>query len=223
MAKLYKIENISKIYIRGSEEVIALNGISFSIDNGEFIAITGPSGSGKTTLLHILGCLDRPTKGEVLFNGRNVGKMSDKELDNLRREKIGFVFQQFYLLPGLTVYENITLPLLFSGKTKHIEKDYIDEILNYLGLYNRKNHKPKELSGGEMQRVAIGRALINKPDVILADEPTANLDSQNSLKIFELLKSLVNKGITVVVVTHNNELAELALRKIKLLDGKIIE
>jgi len=223
MTKLYKIENISKIYHRGSEEVKALNGISFSIETGEFVAITGPSGSGKTTLLHILGCLDRPTIGEVLFNNRNVGKMSDKELDNLRREKIGFVFQQFYLLPGLTVYENITLPLLFCRKAKQFEKDYIDEILNYLGIYNRKNHKPKELSGGEMQRVAIGRALINKPDVILADEPTANLDSQNSLKIFELLKSLVNKGITVVVVTHNNELAELAFRKIKLLDGKIIE
>ncbi|MCX7770391.1 MAG: ABC transporter ATP-binding protein [Proteobacteria bacterium] len=219
---LLKIENLTKIYIRGAETVKALDSVSFSVNNGEFVAITGPSGSGKTTLLHILGCLDRPTSGEVYIDDKAVGKMNDKELDNIRRLKIGFIFQQFYLLPELNVIENIKLPLLFSGNPKKIGEEYLNEILDTLGILKRKNHKPKELSGGEMQRVAIARALVNKPEFILADEPTANLDSENSIKIFELLKRLVEKGITVIVVTHNNELASLAERRIKLKDGRII-
>lgn len=215
-------KNITKIYQRGSEKVKALENVSFTVNSGEFIAITGPSGSGKTTLLHILGCLDKPTSGEVLIDYKPVSNMNERELNNIRRQKIGFVFQQFYLLPELNVIENVKLPLLFSGNPKKIDEEYIDIILDNLGILNRKKHKPKELSGGEMQRVAIARALVNKPEFILADEPTANLDSGNSVKIFELFKKLIETGITVIVVTHNNELAEIAQRKIMLKDGRII-
>lgn len=221
MSKLLFVKNITKIYKRGAETVYALKDISFDVKAGDFLAITGPSGSGKTTLLHIIGCLDRPSTGEIYIDEKSVTKMTDKELDRIRREKIGFVFQQFYLLPELTVIENISLPLLFCNKEPN--KEYLDELLNMLGIYHRKNHKPKELSGGEMQRVAIGRALINKPELILADEPTANLDSHNSLKIYDLLQLLVEKSITVIVVTHNNELANRAYKQIKLLDGEIKE
>lgn len=215
-------KNLTKIYQRGSEKVKALENVSFTVNSGEFIAITGPSGSGKTTLLHILGCLDKPTSGEVLIDDKPVSNMTERELNNIRRQKIGFVFQQFYLLQELNVIENVKLPLLFSGNPKKIDEEYIDIILDNLGILNRKKHKPKELSGGEMQRVAIARALVNKPEFILADEPTANLDSGNSVKIFELFKKLIETGITVIVVTHNNELAEIAQRKIMLKDGRII-
>jgi len=215
-------KNLTKIYKRGSEIVKALDNVSFSVNSGQFIAITGPSGSGKTTLLHILGCLDKPTSGDVYIDNKPVSKMTENELDNIRRLKIGFVFQQFYLLPELSVIENIKLPLLFSGNPKRIEEEYIDEILNFLGILKRKKHKPNQLSGGEMQRVAIARALVNKPEFILADEPTANLDSENGMKIFELLIKLVEKSITVIVVTHNNELANMAQKKIVLKDGIIV-
>lgn len=215
-------KNLTKIYKRGSEIVKALDNVSFSVKSGQFIAITGPSGSGKTTLLHILGCLDKPTSGDVYIDNKPVSKMTENELDNIRRLKIGFVFQQFYLLPELSVIENIKLPLLFSGNPKRIEEEYIDEILNFLGILKRKKHKPNQLSGGEMQRVAIARALVNKPEFILADEPTANLDSENGMKIFELLIKLVEKSITVIVVTHNNELANMAQKKIVLKDGIIV-
>lgn len=214
-----KANDISKSYKRGAEIVHALRGISFEVEKGEFVAITGPSGSGKTTLLHILGCLDEPTSGKLYIDNLLVSNMKPKELDNIRRSKIGFIFQQFYLLPELTVEENITLPLLFSKNV--IKQDYLNELLHILGIKHRRNHMPRELSGGEMQRVAIARALINKPEFILADEPTANLDSQNSINIFKLLKDLVKKGITIIVVTHNMELANFAFRKIKLLDGQI--
>lgn len=215
-------KNLTKIYQRGAEKVKALENVSFTVNSGEFIAITGPSGSGKTTLLHILGCLDKPTSGDVYIDDKPVSKMTEKELDNIRRLKIGFVFQQFYLLPELNVIENVKLPLLFSGNPKKVDEEYIDKVLDTLGILKRKKHKPKELSGGEMQRVAIARALVNKPEFVLADEPTANLDTENSIKIFKLLEKLVEKGITVIVVTHNNELAEIAHRKIMLKDGRII-
>lgn len=215
-------KNLTKIYQRGSEKVKALENISFTVNSNQFIAITGPSGSGKTTLLHILGCLDKPTSGEVYIDDKPVSRMTERQLDNIRRLKIGFVFQQFYLLPELNVIENVKLPLLFSGNSKKVGDEYINEILDTLGILNRKKHKPKELSGGEMQRVAIARALVNRPEFILADEPTANLDTENGIKIFELLKKLVEKGITVIVVTHNNELAEMAQTKIMLKDGRII-
>lgn len=215
-------KNLTKIYQRGAEKVKALENVSFTVNSGEFIAITGPSGSGKTTLLHILGCLDKPTSGDVYIDDKPVSKMTEKELDNIRRLKIGFVFQQFYLLPELNVIENVKLPLLFSGNPKKVDEEYIDKVLDTLGILKRKKHKPKELSGGEMQRVAIARALVNKPEFVLADEPTANLDTENSIKIFKLLEKLVEKGITVIVVTHNNELAGIAHRKIMLKDGRII-
>lgn len=215
-------KNLTKIYQRGAEKVKALENVSFTVNSGEFIAITGPSGSGKTTLLHILGCLDKPTSGDVYIDDKPVSKMTEKELDNIRRLKIGFVFQQFYLLPELNVIENVKLPLLFSGNPEKVDEEYIDKVLDTLGILKRKKHKPKELSGGEMQRVAIARALVNKPEFVLADEPTANLDTENSIKIFKLLEKLVEKGITVIVVTHNNELAGIAHRKIMLKDGRII-
>ncbi len=213
--------NLKKDYKRGTETVHALSGISCSLMKGEFTAIAGQSGSGKTTLLHILGCLDRATSGAVYLDGVSLKDMDDKSLDRVRREKIGFVFQQFYLLPGLTVAENITLPLLFNGK-KH-DESALDGLLKSVGLSHRRTHLPRELSGGEMQRVAIARALVNNPEFIMADEPTANLDSTNSLKIFDLLQSLSERGITVIVVTHNPKLAERAQRQIFLKDGMIVD
>ncbi|MDI6725758.1 MAG: ABC transporter ATP-binding protein [Smithellaceae bacterium] len=221
MQELIKAINLEKSYQRGAETVHALSGVSFSLMKGEFTAITGQSGSGKTTLLHILGCLDRATSGMVYLDGVSLEEMNDKALDRVRREKIGFVFQQFYLLPGLTVVENITLPLLFTGEKPDEKK--IEDLLESVGLAHRRTHLPRELSGGEMQRVAIARALVNDPEFIMADEPTANLDTTNSLRIFDLLQSLSERGITVIVVTHNPGLAKRARRQIYLKDGLIVE
>jgi ABC-type lipoprotein export system ATPase subunit len=219
MENIISVRNLEKTYLRGAETVHALKGVSFDIQKGEFTAVTGPSGSGKTTLLHIIGCLDRPTAGSVSINGRCLEKMSEKELLTIRRNKVGFVFQQFYLMPGLTVEENIMLPLLFSRKKK--DNAWIKQILESVGLSNRARHLPNQLSGGEMQRVAIGRALVNGPDIILADEPTANLDSENTESIFKLLRDLVTEGITVVLVTHNQSLASRTDRIIRLTDGRL--
>lgn len=216
---MIELKNIEKIYIRGAEHVRALRGIDLSIGQGEFVSITGQSGSGKTTLLHILGCLDKPTKGIMSLNGITINGMPESELVKIRRQKIGFVFQQFYLIPGLSVLENVTLPLLF-GRTKKAT-DEIKSLLKLVGLQDKIDRKPSELSGGEMQRVAIARALINNPEVILADEPTGNLDTENSENIFELLKSLNSRGITIIMVTHNTDLADRADRIIQLKDGKI--
>lgn len=216
---MIELKNIEKIYIRGAEHVRALRGIDLSIGQGEFVSITGQSGSGKTTLLHILGCLDKPTKGTMSLNGITINGMPESELVKIRRQKIGFVFQQFYLIPGLSVLENVTLPLLF-GRTKKAT-DEIKSLLKLVGLQDKIDRKPSELSGGEMQRVAIARALINNPEVILADEPTGNLDTENSENIFELLKSLNSRGITIIMVTHNTDLADRADRIIQLKDGKI--
>lgn len=216
---MIEIEDISKIYIRGSEKVNALRGISLNIKQGEFISVTGPSGSGKTTLLHIIGCLDKPTKGIIKIDGIKVENMPESELVRIRRQKIGFVFQQFYLIPGLNVYENVTLPLLFNRRSK--DKNDILPLLELVGLKERVNHNPNQLSGGEMQRVAIARALVNNPEILLADEPTGNLDTENSEKIFDLLKSLHKGGLTVIMITHNPELASRAERTIRLKDGRI--
>lgn len=216
---MIELKNIEKIYIRGAEHVRALRGIDLSIGQGEFVSITGQSGSGKTTLLHILGCLDKPTKGTMSLNGITINGMPESELVKIRRQKIGFVFQQFYLIPGLSVLENVTLPLLF-GRTKKAT-DETKSLLKLVGLQDKIDRKPSELSGGEMQRVAIARALINNPEVILADEPTGNLDTENSENIFELLKSLNSRGITIIMVTHNTDLADRADRIIQLKDGKI--
>jgi ABC-type lipoprotein export system ATPase subunit len=216
---MIELKGIEKIYIRGAEHVRALKSIDLSIRQGEFVSITGHSGSGKTTLLHILGCLDKPTKGIMNLDGITINGMPESELVKIRRQKIGFVFQQFYLIPGLSVLENVTLPLLFGRTNK--ETDEIISVLKLVGLQDKINRNPSQLSGGEMQRVAIARALINNPEVILADEPTGNLDTENSEKIFELLKSLNSRGITIIMVTHNTDLAKRADRIIQLKDGKI--
>jgi ABC-type lipoprotein export system ATPase subunit len=216
---MIELEGIEKIYIRGSEEVHALKGINMKISKGEFISIVGPSGSGKTTLLHILGCLDNPTKGIMKVDNIETENMTESELVEIRRQKIGFVFQQFYLIPKLTAFDNVALPLLFS-RTK-IDKHKIISLLELVGLQNKINRRPNQLSGGEMQRVAIARALVNNPEVILADEPTGNLDTENSEKIFDLLKSLHFTGLSVIMVTHNLDLAMRAERVVGLKDGRI--
>jgi putative ABC transport system ATP-binding protein len=216
---MIELKGIEKFYNRGNEEVHALRGIDLGIGRGEFISVVGPSGSGKTTLLHLLGCLDTPTGGTLTIDGIEVVNMRESELVRIRRSKIGFVFQHFYLIPGLSVYENVKLPLLFDRTEK--KKDEIVSLIDLVGLKSRLHHTPNQLSGGEMQRVAIARALVNNPEFILADEPTGNLDTETSEKIFELLNSLNKRGITIVLVTHNSELAARAERIIRLKDGRI--
>ena len=214
-----EVRDLAKSYARGAEVVHALQGVSFEIAAGEFAAITGPSGSGKSTLLHLIGALDRPSAGSVHVHGEEIGGKPERELRGLRGGRIGFVFQQFYLLPGLTVEENVRLPLLFARR--RVSDGRIGEILESVGLAHRRRHLPSQLSGGEMQRVAVGRALAGSPEIILADEPTANLDTENGLAIFELLRGLAARGITVVVVTHNPELAARTRRVIRLRDGRL--
>jgi putative ABC transport system ATP-binding protein len=218
---MIELEGVEKVYKRGSEDVHALRGIDLSLSRNEFVSIIGPSGSGKTTLLQILGCLDTPTSGSVRFDGQEIDRKKESELVAIRRKKIGFIFQQFYLMPGLSVFDNVALPLLFSKSAVH--RDHILSLIDTVGLSSRVSHTPGQLSGGEMQRVAIARALVNNPEIILADEPTGNLDSDNSARITELLKSLHDKGITVVMVTHNNDLAAKADRIIVLRDGRITD
>lgn len=216
---MIKLRNVEKSYRRGAEEVRALRGIDLDIAAGEFAAVIGPSGAGKTTLLHILGCLDLPSRGEIHFDGLRVDKMKESELVALRRKKIGFVFQQFYLIPGLSVLDNIALPLLFSKS--RMQRSRIESLARMVGLDQRLHHVPAQLSGGEMQRTAIARALVNDPEVILADEPTGNLDSANSEKIFDILHQLQQNGLTVLMITHNPELAGRADRIIRIRDGAV--
>ena len=216
---MIELKGIEKHYRRGAEDVRALRGVDLSVDKEELLAITGPSGAGKTTLLHILGCLDQPTHGEVLIDGVDASRMPEAEVVKLRRDKIGFVFQQFYLIPGLSVYDNIALPLLFSKKPATPEK--IRQLAEMVGLGHRLDHVPSQLSGGEMQRTAIARGLVNEPEILLADEPTGNLDSENSEKIFEILRSLRNNGLTIIMITHNQELAARADRTVHIKDGLV--
>ena len=216
---MIELRKIEKNYRRGAEDVRALRGVDLSVDKEELLAITGPSGAGKTTLLHILGCLDHPTSGEVLIDGVDASRLPEAELVKLRREKIGFVFQQFYLIPGLSVYDNIALPLLFSKKPASPEK--INRLAKMVGLEHRLEHVPSQLSGGEMQRTAIARGLVNEPEILLADEPTGNLDSDNSDKIFEILRSLRHNGLTIVMITHNPDLASRADRTVLIKDGLV--
>jgi len=216
---MIELKEIEKTYRRGVEHVRALGGVNMTIDAGEMMAIVGPSGAGKTTLLHILGCLDQPTSGDVLFDGVNTASMPESQLVKIRREKIGFVFQQFYLIPGLSVFDNIALPLLFSKKPA--ERKKIEQLAEMVGLEHRLNHAPAQLSGGEMQRTAIARGLVNNPAVLLADEPTGNLDSENSEKIYAILRRLSDEGLTTIMITHNPELAARAERTVKIRDGLI--
>jgi putative ABC transport system ATP-binding protein len=213
-------KGISKSYQRGSEQVHALREVDFSIQAGEFVSIVGPSGSGKSTLLHLLGLLETPSSGKIQINGQEMSGLKEQDRVKVRRGSIGFIFQQFLLLPTLTVRENIELPLLFSKKK--VKPGRIAEIMDLLGLSSRSNHLPHQLSGGEMQRVSIGRSLINEPKIIMADEPTGNLDSATSGRIFSLFKKLNADGLSLVIVTHNIDLAGMASRVIKLRDGEIV-
>lgn len=213
-------KNLKRYYRRGSETVKALDGVDIEIKKGETIAVVGPSGAGKTTLMNILSCLDQPTDGEVFVNGKPVTGMDEDKLAEVRRNSMGFIFQRFYLVPTLTVRENIEMPLIFARKP--VDKKFTDEILRTVGLSDRANHLPRELSGGQMQRVAVARALIGKPSIVVADEPTGNLDSKNSNEIISLLESLSKeKDITVIFSTHDMNIAKRCDRIIYILDGKI--
>jgi putative ABC transport system ATP-binding protein len=210
---------LTKTYQRGREEVRALDAVSFDIAHGEFVAITGPSGAGKTTLLNLVGCMDTPTFGTLRIAGREVQRLKERERTRLRRDQLGFVFQHFGLIPTLTVAENVALPAMFAHRNGSAR---IGELLERVGLSPRRTHRPCELSGGEMQRVAIARALVNQPQLILADEPTGNLDSATGDSIISLFRQLNRDGMTIVVVTHNATMAEAARRRIQLQDGRIV-
>ena len=217
--KVIRAENLRKTYRRGAEEVVAVDQVSFEVAPGEFLAIVGPSGAGKSTLLQLIGAMDNPTSGQLYIAGSEVSRLSDAGRTRLRRESIGFVFQHFGLLPTLTVAENIGLPLLLN---RAHSPDRIELLMERVGLTHRRRHRPAELSGGEMQRVAIARALVNQPKFLLADEPTGNLDSVNSDAILQLFHELRQDGLTVIVVTHNQEFAQSADRRLTLRDGKIV-
>lgn len=217
---ILKIENLSKIYGEGENQVKALDNVSFTVPKGQFVAIIGPSGSGKSTLLHILGGVDRPTSGKVYLGGQDVYAQDEDRLAIFRRRQVGLIYQFYNLIPVLNVTENITLPVLMDGKK--VDKKYLSELLGLLALKGRENHLPNELSGGQQQRVSIGRALINNPAVMLADEPTGNLDSKNSHEIVELLKASNKKyGQTLIVITHDESIALQADRIITITDGRI--
>jgi len=223
MEPLIRLSNISKIYNPGENEVRALDHVSLSIERGEFAAVIGHSGSGKSTLMNILGCLDTPTEGDYLLNGVQVASMSDNELARVRNQEIGFVFQGFNLIANLNALENVELPLIYRGIDKKDRREMAEKALDMVGLANRARHKPSEMSGGQQQRVAIARAIAAEPPVILADEPTGNLDSKSSEEIIEILKGLHEMGRTVIMITHDVSSAAKTERNIRIMDGRIIE
>ncbi len=223
MGALVEIQDICKIYNPGENEVKALNHVSLTIDENEFVAIIGQSGSGKSTLMNMLGCLDVPSSGSYFLHGQDVSHMSDNELSDVRNKEIGFIFQGFNLIAGLTALENVELPLIYRGVGKRERLRLADTALNKVGLDKRKTHRPSEMSGGQQQRVAIARAIAQAPPIILADEPTGNLDSGSSKEIMEILKSLHEEGRTVILITHDNEIAKQAKRVIKIIDGQIVQ
>lgn len=223
MDRVIEIHDIVKNYQVGSVIVRALRSVTVNIERNEYVAIMGPSGSGKSTLMNLLGCLDTPSSGTYILNGTDVSKMEDDFLAEIRNKEIGFVFQTFNLLPRYSALENVTLPLIYAGIPKQDREKVAIETLEQVGLGDRMTHKPNELSGGQRQRVAIARALVNKPSIILADEPTGNLDSKTSLDIMGLLDDIHRKGNTVIVVTHEEEIANHAARIIRLFDGEIAQ
>lgn len=221
MSALVEIKDVRKIYNPGENEVRALDHVSLTIDEQEFVAIIGHSGSGKSTLMNMLGCLDVPTSGEYWLHGQDVSALSDDELSDIRNREIGFIFQGFNLIPNLTALENVELPLIYRGVSKSVREELSVEALKKVGLEHRMDHKPSEMSGGQQQRVAIARAIAQAPPVILADEPTGNLDSNSTKEIMDILKGLHKEGRTVILITHDNEIAAQAKRVIKIRDGKI--
>ena len=218
---LIDIQGVRRVYAMGDNEVAALRGVDVQIDAGEFVTIMGPSGSGKSTLMHILGCLDRPSSGRYLLDGAAVESMDDVQLSRLRNRKVGFVFQSFNLIPQLTVMENVELPLVYSSVAREERHARAMEVLDAVGLGPRAEHRPTELSGGECQRAAIARALVNGPSLILADEPTGNLDSRTGLEILKIFATLHGKGTTLVLVTHDPEVAKWSHRMVRMRDGTI--
>ena len=221
MTKVIETNDIKKTYRMGMEEVRALKSVSITIDRGEYVAFMGPSGSGKSTLMNIIGCLDTPTGGIYILNNKDVSDMSENELAEIRNKEIGFVFQTFNLLPRATCLENVALPLIYAGYNKSDREDKAFMALKSVGLEDRVHHKPNELSGGQRQRVAIARALVNEPSIILADEPTGNLDSKTSHDIMGLFHELHQKGNTIIMVTHEDDIAHFAHRIIRLRDGLV--
>ena len=223
MAKepLITLTDIGRKYVIGSETIHALKSVSLTIDKGEFVALMGPSGSGKSTLMNILGCLDTPTKGSYILNGNQVSEMTDSELAEIRNKEIGFVFQTFNLLPRSSSLENVALPLVYAGIGRTEREQRAQTTLENVGLGNRVHHKPNELSGGQRQRVAVARALVNNPSIILADEPTGNLDTKTSVEIMGLLEEIHSKGNTIILVTHEEDIAQHAHRIVRMRDGLI--
>ena len=221
MSALVEIKDVCKVYNPGENEVRALDHVSLTIDEQEFVAIIGHSGSGKSTLMNMLGCLDVPTSGEYWLHGQDVSALSDDELSDIRNREIGFIFQGFNLIPNLTALENVELPLIYRGVSKSVREELSVEALKKVGLEHRMDHKPSEMSGGQQQRVAIARAIAQAPPVILADEPTGNLDSNSTKEIMDILKGLHKEGRTVILITHDNEIAAQAKRVIEIKDGKV--
>jgi putative ABC transport system ATP-binding protein len=218
---LIKISNIKRDFVLGNEIVYVLKGIDLQINKGEYVALMGPSGSGKSTLMNLLGCLDTPTSGTYILNGKDVSQMKDDELAEIRNKEIGFVFQTFNLLPRTTALDNVALPMIYAGYSKSDRNERATEVLKQVNLADRMDHQPNQLSGGQRQRVAVARALVNKPSIILADEPTGNLDSKTSVEIMKLFGDIHASGNTVILVTHEEEIAAYANRVIRLRDGLI--
>lgn len=221
MSEVIKLADITKFYVMGTETIRALNGVSLTVNNNEYVAMMGPSGSGKSTLMNILGCLDSPTTGQYILNNHDVSHMRDNDLAAIRNKEIGFVFQTFNLLPRLSALENVELPLIYYGLGKKARRERAEEVLVQVGLKDRMEHKPNELSGGQRQRVAIARALVNNPSIILADEPTGNLDTKTSIEIMAMLDTIHSNGNTVILVTHEEDIASYAHRIIRMRDGTV--
>ena len=219
---MIELENIKKIYSLGEEEVRALDGVSLNVMEHEFVAIVGASGSGKSTLMNIIGCLDTPDEGKYYIDGQDVTSLSERELATMRNRKIGFIFQQFNLLPKLTAYENVELPLIYQGVTAKERRERVETALERVGLIKRVHHRPNQLSGGQQQRVAVARALATRPSLILADEPTGNLDSRSSRDIMNLIHELHEQGNTIILITHDEGIARQAERQVRIMDGNIV-